>query len=354
MRPGRGRHATVHLDTVVQVLMSGRRRIMRRFIIAVFSTLILLVAMTPAAQAISFTFQTIDPPGPFFTIAPFGCKDSRKVSGSFTDAALREHGFLFDGTIFTVFDHPSADATKVFALRGTDAFGLNNAGQIAGSYTQGGVLHGSVRGSTGTFTTLDVPGHLHTALTGINDLGAIAGEYSDTGSITTLHSFLRDSGGTFTLFDVPGATTTQVGGLNNASQSVGVYNTQGGTNPFRGFLRASGGVFTLLDVPAASETVPFGINDGGTIVGDFTDAAGTTHAFLRDSGGTITPFDVPGATVTAATEINNRGEIVGQFCDASDICHGFLAIPVPESGSLALLAAGHWLLVVKGFRHREP
>jgi len=114
-----------------------------------------------------------------------------------------------------------------------------------------------------------------------------------------------------------------------------------------------GGVFTLLDVPGASETVPVGINDGGTIVGDFTDAAGTTHAFLRDSGGTITPFDVPGATFTAATEINNRGEIVGQFCDASDVCHGFLATPVPEPGSLALLAAGLWLLVVKRFRHRE-
>jgi len=333
--------------------MLGRRKIMRQFIIAVLSTLILLMAMTPAAQAISFTFQTIDPPGPFFTIVPFGINDGGTVSGSFTDATLRDHGFLFDGAIFTAFDNPSADATKVFALRGTDAFGLNNAGQVAGSYTQGGVLHGSVRVSIGLFLTLDVPGHLHTALTGINDLGVIAGEYSDTGSVTTLHSFLRNSGGIFTLFDVPGATTTQVGGLNNASQSVGVYNTQGGTNPFRGFLRSSGGVFTLLDVPGATETVPFGINDGGTIVGDFT-TAGTTHAFLRDSGGTITPFDVPGATFTAATEINNRGQIVGQFCDASDICHGFLAIPVPESGSLALLAAGLWLLIVKRPRHREP
>src|SRR6266542_3854165 len=247
MLPGLRRYATQHSGPVVQTRMSGRRKLMHRFIIAVFSTLILLVAMTPVAQAISFTFQTIDPPGPFFTIIPFGINDSGTISGAFTDAALRDHGFLFDGTIFTTFDHPSADATKVFALRGTDASGLNNAGQIVGSYTQGGVLHGFVRGSTGTFTPLDVPGHLHTGLTGINDLGAIAGEYNDTGSVNTFHSFLRDSGGTFTLFDVPGATTTQVDGLNNASQSVGVYNTQGGTNPFRGFLRASGGVFTLFD-----------------------------------------------------------------------------------------------------------
>jgi hypothetical protein len=83
--------------------------------------------------------------------------------------------------------------------------------QIVGAYTEGGVLHGLVRGSTGAFTTFDLSGHLHTALTWINDLAEIAGVYNDTNSFNTFHSFVRDPSDAVTLFDVPGATTTNVG-----------------------------------------------------------------------------------------------------------------------------------------------
>jgi hypothetical protein len=101
-------------------------KVMRRCV--VLTTLLLLLAPLTTAHALSFVFQTIDPPTPFFTIISYGINDSGTVSGLFTDSGLHDHGFLFDGATLTAFDHPSADATKVFAVRGTIAGGLNNVG----------------------------------------------------------------------------------------------------------------------------------------------------------------------------------------------------------------------------------
>jgi len=52
---------------------------------------------------------------------------------------------------------------------------INNAGQIVGTFHIAGEInrHGFLRTATGTFTTIDVPGAIHTTLTGINDAGEI-------------------------------------------------------------------------------------------------------------------------------------------------------------------------------------
>jgi len=313
----------------------------------VWPLLALLIAFAPNAHATSFTFTPFDPPGgPFFTIIPFGINDADRISGVFTDVGLNDHGFFRDpGGAFTSFDHPDTDFTKVFAVRGTEGLGINNAGQIVGDFTKNNIAHGFLRDPGGTFTTIDVPGHTHTAISGINDAGVMVGVYDDTSAVSAFHGFVRDAGGIFTLFDFPGATTTSADAINNASQIVGVYNTMGGTNPFHAFRRDPNGTFTSLDVAGASETVAAGINDAGDIVGDFTDASGNTHGFLRGADGTFFPFDVPGATFTAAIEINNAGQITGQFCDSPDSCHGFLAIPVPEPAPLALVTVGVAVLI---------
>src|SRR5947199_74448 len=137
-----------------------------------------------------------------------------------------------------------------------------------------------------TFTTIDipVPGATGTVAVGINNRGQIVGSYSTTSGF---HSFLLDHG-TFTTIDVPGAGYAS--GINDRGQIVGVYHI------YSSFL-LDHGTFTTIDVPGASFTEASGINNRGQIVGDYfvgTPINGTRRGFVLDHG-TFTTIDAPGA-----------------------------------------------------------
>src|SRR3954451_19180238 len=68
------------------------------------------------------------------------------------------------------------------------AFGINDAGQIVGSFGDSTGGHGFLD-TAGSFTQIDVPGAFGTGASGINDAGQIVGSFSSTpGPIT--HGFL--------------------------------------------------------------------------------------------------------------------------------------------------------------------
>jgi len=172
------------------------------------------------------TFTTIDDPlagsggigcGFCGSTFPYGINDAGEVIGYYVAAGQRFHGFLYNAGTFTTFDDPSA-------LGGdTVAFDINNAGQFAGAYTiaGSGTTHGFVYNGS-QFIDIDYPGAAQpfgTAVSGINDAGAVVGVYGDTHS--TSHGFLYVNG-TFTAIDYPRAANgTNVSGINNAGQIVG-------------------------------------------------------------------------------------------------------------------------------------
>src|SRR6266542_2245758 len=98
----------------------------------------------------------------------------------FQDTAEIFHGFLYTGGTFTTIDVPGA-------IR-TNAFGINDAGQIVGFFqdTSGGT-HGFLE-IAGSFTTIDVPGAIVTAPSDINNAGQIVGYFADTSERN--HGFL--------------------------------------------------------------------------------------------------------------------------------------------------------------------
>src|SRR6516162_5993950 len=110
---------------------------------------------------------------------------------------------------FATLDVPGAQVTE--------AFGINQAGQIVGVYqlVVGGVLHGFLLDVDGTYTTIDVPGATFTLALGINDAGQIVGGYDDAGGT---HGFLLDADGSYITLDVPEAATTFAEGINGAGQ----------------------------------------------------------------------------------------------------------------------------------------
>jgi probable HAF family extracellular repeat protein len=117
---------------------------------------------------------------------PFSINDSGQIVGTystFENGGFKTHGFLYSNGTFITLDYPGA-------TNGTFAYGINNQGQIVGYYSDfddihgGGGIHGFLY-SGGTYTTLDDP--LAATVTtsgteafGINDAGQIVGTYQDS------------------------------------------------------------------------------------------------------------------------------------------------------------------------------
>jgi len=96
-----------------------------------------------------------------------------------------------------------------------------------------------------TFQTLDVPGAITTNANGINNAGQIVGTYFAN---DMYHGFLLD-GGNYTSLDVPGAIRAYAQGINDAAQIVGSYEDAQFRN--HGFLATA--------VPEPSSLTLFGV-----------------------------------------------------------------------------------------------
>lgn len=189
----------------------------------------------------------------------------------------------------------------------------------------------SAYGTTYTYTPIDVPSAANTWPTGINNAGDIVGTYGDQ---SATYGFLYQGGKMYYPLQVPGGGYYQdFNGISNTGSIVGYYSSS--TSPYtRGFLDV-GGTFTPINVPGATRTYPMGINSSGDIVGY---SIGTNplvptnpEAFLYHAG-TFTTFLPPGSEVAYATGINDNGEIVG-YTD-----HVVAEFDVPGYGTVRISA----------------
>jgi len=263
------------------------------------------------AFADSYTFLSLDVTRGAGT-APHGINSAGQVVGTYTEGS-RTLGFLYSSGTFSTITVPGATLTS--------PSGIDNAGQIVGYYDLAG--DGNYRGFIdvgGATASFDVPGASTTQALGINDAGQIVGSFTDSSGE---HGFVY-AGGAFATIDVPGATSTSSTGMNNAGEIVGTY--IGADSRAHGFVY-SGGAFTYPEPPGGEQALTLGINDAGQIVG--------LPGFLY-SGGSFSPIDLPGAARGAAPAgINNAGQIAGFYFDAGGAMHGFLATPIQQPSLLA-------------------
>jgi uncharacterized membrane protein len=139
--------------------------------------------------------------------------------------------------------------------------------------TPSAIVHGYLY-SNGTFTTLDPPGSSGTTPKGINDHGEVVGSYDDSANI--LHGFIYDHG-KYTILDDPLGTSTQAFGINNKDQIVGAYQDSSG---YHGFIYDHGR-YTTLDDPLGISTTLNGINKDGQIVGSYNDGSNSGNASVH-------------------------------------------------------------------------
>lgn len=278
------------------------------------------------------------------------------------------------------------------------ARGINNAGDIVGYRTAGGVTESFLRTSAGD-TLFQVDGDPTLAL-GVNDAGDTVGGVNT--SLPGQDAFLRSVGGTAVRFQPLGDPDANANGINNAGVVVGAGNAFG----TGGYLRATDGTVTAVDYvglagdvilktnatdvnnagliighaigqngpdffgrgwysaddgasfttitrPGEQFTYVWAGNDEGLLVGDFsTGFTGTRTGFVYEiASGAFFPFTVPGADWTVPTGINDAGQIVGFSRDAATSrITGFVAV-IPEPSAALMAAAGAFATI--GARRRR-
>ena len=189
---------------------------------------------------------------------PMAINNAGKIVGDFPVSGQEIDGFVVDTNgVITTIKGPGNPPITV-------ARGINSQGQVVGSF---GSTFGPGPGeqgfvySNGTLTVLDYPGASNTQPHGINDIGQIVGTYYDTNGFP--HGFLY-SNGAFSTLDIPGSTVTQINAINNAGQ-IAIY------HPDSSFVYANG-VFTpvVYPDPQTSFTEITGINNNGVLVGNYS------------------------------------------------------------------------------------
>jgi probable HAF family extracellular repeat protein len=116
--------------------MGNARSVVQRYVLFVLLTLGFLLGVPLGAHAIVYSFTRIDVPGAYNTEA-FGINNLGQIVGSYADSnSTGPHGFLARAGKFSVIDVPGAVDTV--------ASGINNLGQIVGSYFLNGTRHGFV------------------------------------------------------------------------------------------------------------------------------------------------------------------------------------------------------------------
>jgi len=284
-----------------------------------FRSLLLLLAAATPSLAGNFTFTTIAVPGATTTFLR-GINNSGQIVGDYFDAG-GSHAFLYSAGTFTTLNIPDSEA-----------FSINNSGQIVGSTGNDAFFYDGA-----TFNILDVPGAQYTQGFGLNDNGAIVGSYGDADGN---HGFMYQSGVFQTLNEPDAVNSTTLRRIDNAGLIVGY-----GFESFNNAFEYQAGTFTPLAYPgfrpSTDDVFVQGLNNNGVLVGSaFTNSGG--HPFLF-SAGLFTSVNLPGTPYG----INDLGLIVGLTAVGNSYV-GYLATPeVPEPATSALLAIGALAMLLR-------
>ena len=272
---------------------------------------ITLARQNPSAGAEAFVLSSIEVPGSTSTTAR-GINNLGQIVGSFVDSS-GTHAFLFNNGRFSTIDVPGSTWTI--------ATGINNIGQIIGGYGPGGETgnHGFLL-SNGTLSTVDFPGSLDTVAYGINNKGQIVGVY--LGNDSYRHGF-RLSGGSYTLIEAPGSRAGSARGINDANEIVGL---SGFSATATGFA-LSGETYTRLDSSPNIYLEPMGINNLRDVVGQEDGPKPPFHGFIRSPSG-ASALNLPGDPFAWNIQgINDLGQAVGEFTGRDGKTVGYLATP---------------------------
>jgi probable HAF family extracellular repeat protein len=277
-------------------------------------TLILALILAAALNAVGQgTYTQIDYPGAPATQG-FGINDAGDIVGSYSDSpAGPYHGFLLVSGAFTSIDYPGASSTT--------AFDINNRGQVVGDYVLGTELGAFVYDvSSQTFSSVIFPGNKATIGMATNDRGIVLGV---TENRDTILGFVLNAG-SFHRILPPGYVESHADGINNVGDIVGCAYVTRSSSTCDNYLY-SRGVYNILQLGLPDAGV-YGLNDSNVLVGSYRPSSFVVAGFTYDgSAYQILNYSL---TYTAPSAINNSGQVVGTFSDSNFGEHAFVWTPL--------------------------
>jgi hypothetical protein len=234
---------------------------------------------------------------------------------------------------------------------GTYPLSINNLGATVGFYYDSNfTAHGFLRAADGKLTTFDDPDagtgtYQGTWPYSINDFGVIVGATTYPNKVSV--GLLRMPNGRYQDFEFPSATYYNGAYINDLGVIAGSYSqvydpTCGCSYDFIGYQRTPDGKLTTYE-PSGSGTTTTYPDDGtwtlaenifGATTGYFTNDEAEVFAFLRESNGKITVISFEGQAMvpgsydgTVGEAINAEGVVTGFWNDGNLAAHGFLRLP---------------------------
>jgi hypothetical protein len=287
--------------------------------------------------------------GSFNGTAPTAINDLGAIAGEYWDVSGTGHGFLRSpGGKFTTFDAPGAGGYGTTPL----AINLEGA-VVGYYTDSNFAFHAFLRSPQGKFTTWDGPnactgngseGCYGTGASNINAFGIVVGGFPDDSGYFIHHNFVRSPDGKLKTFDVPDAGKGSYQGtgcsgcalgLNQLGAIAGIYSDANSVN--HGYLRNPRGEITTFDAPGAGtdsyegtgcfSDCPVMLNDLGAIAGIYIDTNFVYHGFLRSPDGKFATVDPTDSVFTWPSGLNDFGAITGYYYDANSVAHGFIRLP---------------------------
>ncbi len=277
-----------------------------RFRATVLSTMsaALVLCLQGQVQAQTFHSKPVNVPGGS-SILVTGINDSGEMVVNYTNSAGTASCELISGSTVMQIVDPKEQGSG--PGKGTSCYGINNSGQIVGSYSFGDFGNGFLL-SGGVYTDVSVPGATAgTTAYGLNNSGSIVGSFANNvGQFGFLYNV---SNNTYQTLKVPNSTATLAIGINDGGEVTFEW--------VNSLFVASGAIlknghYKVLNVPGMNQSAAIGINVHGWIDFSGQDSAGAWHGFLYKNG-VFKQFDVANSTNTYSFGINSSGVLTGGY-----------------------------------------
>ena len=248
-------------------------------------------------------------------------------TGTYIIGRSYTHAFLWDSV------NGMVDLGSLFINDWSDseAFGINNAGQVVGSSHDGSDWQAFLWDSTNGMVGLGSLGDNSRAL-GINNNSQVVGDYQLTTNYLLEHAFLWDSANGMVDIGTLGGEESTATAINDSGQVVG-HSSVTALSPDHAFIWDNVNGMVDLGTFGGNNSNALAINDAGQVVGYAdTNIPSENHAFVWDStNGMIDLSELgledAGFSKTYATGINNSGQIVG-YGSVGGETHAFIMTPV--------------------------
>ncbi len=293
--------------------MPSRKPILRlsAMFLAIFS-----ISITAQEQNGVSRFMDVNAPGAIETDT-YAVNNFGVIAGDFVDANDVQHGMILNGKNLTTVDRagclttPGPGAITLFGLTSKQVavgwcFDTTVGTNVAFEYNHG------------RFVNITFQGAVSIQAQGINDLGEVVGSYFDEAGLQ--HGF-RLSGGKLLTLDVPQHSAPTAWSINSKGLiSIYAVNSSG---HYDSFLTSNGRTYTNVNVKipglVITDSLIHGLNnpistDAADRIYTYLDASGHEHGALFVRGGYQSFHDPKDFTgTTRAFGVNDKLEIIGDY-----------------------------------------